>query len=147
MFPHKTFCRLTSPPSFFALRALCLLLHLRLCPCPRNILHSHPMVRIDSDSAFPRSKCDAARLKVLHEVGLLTRHLSPFLRVLHRGECAPPREGEIVLFVSFFLLGLVPPFSEFFTTIISFYNICHLHLNPTSILMLSIFAHLCENFV
>ena len=41
----------------------------------------------------------------------------------------------------------MPPFFEFFTTIISFYDICYLHLNPNFILMMSIFSYLCENFI
>ena len=52
-----------------------------------------------------------------------------------------------MMFVSFFLVGLVPPFSEFFTTVISLYDIYYLHLNPNYIIMQSIFAHQCENFV
>ena len=39
------------------------------------------------------------------------------------------------------------PFFEFFTIVFYFYDIFHLHLNPHAILMLSILARLCENFV
>ena len=66
----------------------------------------------------------------------------------HTRESVPaPRQWKIVMFVSIFLACLVMSFFEFFTTVISFYDICHLHLNPNSVLMLSIFAHLCENFI
>ena len=51
------------------------------------------------------------------------------------------------MFNSFFLASLMLSFSEFFTIVITFYDIFHLHLNPNSIIMLSVFAHMCENFI
>ncbi|KAE8777545.1 hypothetical protein D1007_49656 [Hordeum vulgare] len=43
--------------------------------------------------------------------------------------------------------GLVPPFSRFFTAIFDHYGIQALHLQPNSILLLSVFAFYCEAFV
>jgi hypothetical protein len=43
--------------------------------------------------------------------------------------------------------GLIPPFSPFFFAILSYYQIQALHLQPNSILLLSIFAFYCEAFV
>jgi hypothetical protein len=43
--------------------------------------------------------------------------------------------------------GLVPPFSDFFYTILSHYRIHALHLQPNSILLLAMFAFYCEAFV
>ncbi|KAE8810166.1 hypothetical protein D1007_13234 [Hordeum vulgare] len=51
---------------------------------------------------------------------------------------------------SFFLhsvfAGLVPPFSSFFTAILNHYGIQALHLQPNSILLLSVFAFYSEAF-
>ena len=81
----------------------------------------------------------------MYDASLLTRRLS---LGYHSGESTPsPRQGAIMLFISFFFACLMFPFSEFTITIILFYDIWHLHLSPNFILMLSIFAHLCENFV
>ncbi|KAI5012382.1 hypothetical protein ZWY2020_024516 [Hordeum vulgare] len=52
---------------------------------------------------------------------------------------------------SFFLQSvyaeLVSPFSRFFTTILNHYGIHVLHLQPKSVLLLSVFAFYCEAFV
>ena len=43
--------------------------------------------------------------------------------------------------------GLVPPFSAFFTAVLEHYGIQALHLQPNSILLLSVFAFYCEAFM
>ncbi|KAE8799932.1 hypothetical protein D1007_24629 [Hordeum vulgare] len=43
--------------------------------------------------------------------------------------------------------GLVSPFSPFFTTILNHYGIQALHLQPNSVLLLSVFTFYCEAFV
>jgi hypothetical protein len=43
--------------------------------------------------------------------------------------------------------GLIPPFSPFFFAILAHYQIQALHLQPNSILLLSVFAFYCEAFV
>ena len=58
-----------------------------------------------------------------------------------------PREEETVIFSSFIAAGLVPPFSSFFLEVLSEYQVHLVHLSPNSVLMLAIFAHLCEMFV
>lgn len=54
-------------------------------------------------------------------------------------------------FFPFFLhsvfAGLVPLFSKFFLTILDHYQIHALHLQPNSVLLLSIFTFYCEAFV
>jgi hypothetical protein len=45
------------------------------------------------------------------------------------------------------LAGLVPPFSPFFLATVDHYQIQALHLHPNSILILSVFAYACEEFV
>jgi hypothetical protein len=55
------------------------------------------------------------------------------------------------MFYPFFLhsvfAGLILPFSKFFTTVLDHYQVQALHLQPNSILLLSIFAFYCEAFV
>ena len=48
------------------------------------------------------------------------------------------------LFVSSIAAGLVPPFSEFFFSVLRHYNLQALHLHPNSVLLLAIFAYYCE---
>mgnify|MGYP000853270308 CR=1 FL=1 len=50
-------------------------------------------------------------------------------------------------FMSSVVAGLVPPFSDFFYSVLSHYKIHALHLHPNSVLLLSIFAFYCEAFV
>ncbi|RLN25605.1 uncharacterized protein C2845_PM07G11660 [Panicum miliaceum] len=65
--------------------------------------------------------------------------------VLRAGEHKPaPR--EIVTFLPFLLVGLVPPFSPFFVAALEAYAIHLVHLTPNAILTLAIFAHACEMF-
>ena len=46
--------------------------------------------------------------------------------------------------MSSIVAGLVPPFSDFFYSVLNHYKIHALHLHPNSILLLSIFAFYCE---
>ena len=54
---------------------------------------------------------------------------------------------QIPIFDSFMLMGLVPPFSDFFMDILRTYKLKLLHLTPGIILDLSVFAYACEAFV
>jgi hypothetical protein len=45
------------------------------------------------------------------------------------------------------MAGLIPPFSGFFHEVLDFYEIQALHLAPNAVMMLAIFAHLCEMFI
>jgi hypothetical protein len=58
-----------------------------------------------------------------------------------------PGADEVVIFKSFLLAGLVPPFSEFFLTVLLYYNVHLCHLVPNSVLMLATFVYLCEQFI
>jgi len=55
--------------------------------------------------------------------------------------------GEIVLFVPFIEHGLGLPTSPFLHGFLHYYGITLNHLNPNSILHLSIFVDLCETFL
>lgn len=43
--------------------------------------------------------------------------------------------------------GLIPPFSDFFNVVLSHYPINALHLDPQSIILLVVFAFVCEAMV
>ncbi|KAE8803457.1 hypothetical protein D1007_20685 [Hordeum vulgare] len=59
-----------------------------------------------------------------------------------------PAPGAIYpFFLHSIYAGLVPPFSRFFSTVFDQYGIQALHLQPNSILFLSIFAFYCKAFV
>ena len=79
-------------------------------------------------------------------------------RLLTMGECnergktklraisaVPEPEGSTFFpfFTSSITTGLVPPFSNFFYEVLSYYGLQALHLHRNSILLLSIFAYYC----
>jgi hypothetical protein len=59
----------------------------------------------------------------------------------------PPGEDKFVFFAPFFYCGLVPPFSEFFDELMRMYGFRLLDFNPNAVTCMSVFAHLCENFM
>ena len=54
---------------------------------------------------------------------------------------------ESVVYVPFLIRGLALPISPFFRGLLDFYNLNLTHLNPNSILQISIFVHLCEAYL
>jgi hypothetical protein len=54
---------------------------------------------------------------------------------------------ESVIYVPFLLRGLALPISPFFRGLLDFYLLNLTHLNPNSILQISIYVHLCEAFL
>lgn len=57
-------------------------------------------------------------------------------------------EDDIVpIFINFLTVGLVPPFFDFFLAVLEHFQLHMLHLHPNVVLVLAIFAHLCEGFV
>src|SRR3954462_803906 len=65
------------------------------------------------------------------------------------GSATPKGQGSTFypLFVSSIAVGLVPPFSELFLSVLRHYDLQALHLHPNSILLLAIFAYYCEAHV
>ena len=59
----------------------------------------------------------------------------------------PLLPDETVLFVPFVLAGLGLPMSQFVILLLEHYGVQLPHLTPHSVLLLSIFVHLCEMFV
>lgn len=66
-------------------------------------------------------------------------------KLLHAA--ADSAEGQVKFFSNFFMSRLVPPFLEFFTHIMEVHGLLLLQLHPNAITTLSVFAHLCENFI
>jgi hypothetical protein len=54
---------------------------------------------------------------------------------------------ESVVYVPFLIRSLALPISPFFRSLLDFYNLNLTHLNPNSILQISIFVHLCEAYL
>src|SRR3954465_5460120 len=70
-------------------------------------------------------------------------------RVFKVGSATPEGHGSTFypLFVSSITAGLVPPFFEFFLSVLRHYDLQALHLHPNSLLLLAIFAYYCEAHV
>jgi hypothetical protein len=68
-------------------------------------------------------------------------------RICH-GVTVPTEDThESVIYVPFLLRGLVLPISPFFRGLLDFYRLNLTHMNPNSILQISIYVHLCEAFL
>jgi hypothetical protein len=65
-----------------------------------------------------------------------------------RGVTVPTEDThESVIYVPFLIRGLALPISPFFRSLLDFYRLNLTHLNPNSILQVSIFVLLCEAFL
>ena len=65
--------------------------------------------------------------------------------ILEPSETRPPM--QIPIFISFMVMGLFQPFSDFVMEILRTYRLRLLHLTPRAVLQLAVFAHACETFV
>jgi hypothetical protein len=68
-------------------------------------------------------------------------------RVCHGVTIPTEDTHESVVYVPFLLRGLALPVSPFFRGLLDFYHLNLTHLNPNSIMQVSIFVHLCEVFL
>jgi hypothetical protein len=65
-----------------------------------------------------------------------------------RGVTVPTEDThESVIYIHFLICGLALPISPFFCGLLDFYHLNLTHLNPNSILQVSVFVHLCEAFL
>ena len=53
----------------------------------------------------------------------------------------------MVTFHNFSMMGLLPPFSDFFMAVLEAFGLHMLHLHPNVVLILATFAHACKAFV
>ena len=95
-----------------------------------------PASRVNADGLVKAQHLVAARS---NEHGATNIRLSNLGRSL--------REGYYPVFLHCLYAGLVPPFSPFLLAILEAYQIQLLHLHPNSILILAIFAYLCEAYI
>jgi hypothetical protein len=64
-----------------------------------------------------------------------------------REDIPTPNTNEIVVFSSFFQCGFGLPACDFFRRLLDHYKIKLVHLNPSVILQIAVFVHLCEAFL
>jgi hypothetical protein len=65
-----------------------------------------------------------------------------------RGVTVPTEDThESVIYIPFLTRGLALPISPFFRSLLDFYHLNLTHLNPNSILQVSVFVHLCEAYL
>ena len=67
--------------------------------------------------------------------------------VVARPAVGDQQPGEVVIFHDFCVAGLISPFSEFFMAILEVYGLHMLHLPPNAVIILSLFAYVCEAYV
>jgi hypothetical protein len=83
----------------------------------------------------------------LVSVGVLPpKELCPWR--IYRGVTVPMEDThESVIYIPFLICGLALPISPFFRGLLDFYHLNLTHLNPNSILQVSVFVHLCEAYL
>jgi hypothetical protein len=68
-------------------------------------------------------------------------------RICH-GVTVPTEDThESVVYIPFLIHDLALPISPFFRGLLDFYNLNLTHLNPNSIMQISVFVHLCEAYL
>ena len=96
--------------------------------------------------ALPKTRVRAAALeKVRHLAAASTHELGA--TSMEAFGSSKVGAGYYPIFLHTLYAGLVPPFSSFLMGILEAYRIQLLHLHPNSILILAIFAYLCEAYV
>ena len=91
-------------------------------------------------------RVDAAALgKIQHLVaGKTNEHGASAIQAARHGRLPA---GFFPIFLHTLFAGLVPPYSPFLEAVLEFYQIHLLHLHPNAVLVLSIFAYLCEAYL
>jgi hypothetical protein len=118
-------------------------------------------LRVRPSQSFPPS---IPTVSYLSQVTICLLSLNPTFFISFLSEFLPPKElcscricrgvtiptedtHESVIYVPFLIRGLALPISPFFRDLLDFYRLNLTHLNPNSILQVSIFVHLCEAFL
>lgn len=128
----------------FSVLRLSLAAHTRsLCPCSASAMArgSTPL----DDSVLPPSRIVSERQVGLPRKSMptLPRREAVILGAARPALCYP---GKSVFFLSFAMAGLILPFSSFYD-VLDFYGIQMAHHTPNTMMILAIFAHLCEMFI
>jgi hypothetical protein len=118
-------------------------------------------LRVRPSQSFPPS---IPTVSCLSQVTICLLSLNPTFFISFLSEFLPPKElcswricrgvtvptedtHESVIYVPFLIRGLALPISPFFRGLLDFYRLNLTHLNPNSILQVSVFVHLCEAFL
>jgi hypothetical protein len=135
-----------SPPTLLAGR-------IEMAPKRKASSSSTVVIRpIDPNSQLPfagnhMSVISEPELLHLMSIGVLPPRELCSWRICH-GVTVPTEDThESVVYAPFLLRGLDLPISPFFRGLLDFYHLNLTHLNPNSILQISIFVHLCEAFL
>jgi hypothetical protein len=107
------------------------------------------VVKMDAgtDEVWRPSKCGERDLLLLVAVRFLQERSMVEWRPAGTDESRFELTNESVLFTHFIEWGLALPPSNFFQGLLHFYKLHLFHLNPNSIVHISIFIHLCEAFL
>jgi hypothetical protein len=96
---------------------------------------------------FRSSSVDESEILTLVEKHLLPNHVMIQWRPAKGEDIPTPNSKEIVVLTSFFERGFDLLTYEFLCGLLHHYQIELIHINPNSILQISIFVHLCEAFL
>ena len=98
--------------------------------------------------AWKQSKLKDEGIQVLVDAGLLQEKALASWNAT-AGDAWPMEKNPdgIPMFAHFIEHGLALPASDFFRGMLDYYKIEHVHLNPNSILHITIFVHFCEAFL
>jgi hypothetical protein len=107
---------------------------------------------IDPNSQLPfagnhMSVVSESDLLCLVDVGVLPPKELCSWRICRGVTVSKEDTHEFVVYVPFLISGLAHPISPFFRGLLDFYNLNLNHLNPNSILQISIFVHFCEAYL
>jgi hypothetical protein len=95
---------------------------------------------------FQASMTDESEIRKLIVNHFLPDHTMPQWRPATGEDLSTPNTNEIVMFSSF-QRGVGLPINNFFRGLLDHYQIVLVHLNPNSILQITVFVHLCEAFL
>jgi hypothetical protein len=111
-----------------------------------KVLLRHTKAASHLEMCQPSTADENELLKLVENRFLLNRMVLQWLPA--KGEDIPaPNTKEIVMLSSFFQCGFGLPTCEFLSGLLHHYQIELVHLNPSSILQISIFVHLCKAFL
>jgi hypothetical protein len=83
----------------------------------------------------------------LVSVGVLPPKKLCSWRICHGVTVSTEDTYESVIYIPFLIRGLALPISPFFHGLLDFYHLNLTHLNPNSIMQVSVFVHLCEAYL
>jgi hypothetical protein len=95
---------------------------------------------------FQASITDESEIHKLIVNHFLPDHTMPQWSPATGEDLSTPNTNEIVMFSSF-QRGVGLPINNFFRGLLDHYQIVLVHLNPNSILQITVFGHLCEAFL